>query len=219
MGINKTHYNNSILIVMGLILIGLPVIIFTLGDFPQRSFLKESISLLTILAFSLALGLLFLNQRGKNLIEASTGLITKIHKILGYSIVTLFLVHPFLIVLPRYFESGITPTDALVTLITTFNQPGVVLGMISWCMLLLIGITSFFRHQLPISYHTWRILHGCLALCFVVTATSHALIQGRHASMSLSFFLIFIGLSGIGLILNSYLFVPKQDKSTPNENF
>ncbi len=204
---------------MGLILIGLPVIFYTLVDFPQRSFLKESISLLTILAFSLALGLLFLNQKGKFLLQVKTVTMVNIHRIVGYTIVFLFMIHPFLIVFPRYFESGVEPMDALTTLLTSFNQTGVILGMISWVLLMLIGLTSYFRYQLPIYYSTWRVLHASLSLCFAITAVSHAVLQGRHTSISLSIFLIFIGLSGIGLILNSYKFDSKPVKALSNEDF
>jgi predicted ferric reductase len=219
MGIKKTYHSNIGLIIMGLILIGLPVIFYTLGDFPQRSFLKESISLITILAFSLALGLLFLNQKGKFLLQVKTGTMVNIHRIVGYTIVLLFMIHPFLIVVPRYFESGVDPLDALSTLLTTFNQTGVILGMISWILLMIIGLTSYFRYQLPLSYNTWRVLHGNLSLCFILTAASHAVLQGRHASTALSFFLIFIGLSGVGLIVNGYIFDSKHDKTLSNEDF
>lgn len=58
------------------------------------------------------------------------------------------LVHPFLIVVPRYYESGVDPTEAFFTITTTFNFVGIILGICAWFLMLILGATSLFRKTL-----------------------------------------------------------------------
>ncbi len=59
--------------------------------------------------------------------------VIKYHKIIGYTFVIILFFHPLYLVVPRFFESGVSPVDAFITIITTLNQ-GVVLGIIAWCL-------------------------------------------------------------------------------------
>lgn len=45
-----------------------------------------------------------------------------IHKWIGYIFIPILIVHPFFIVLPRFFEGGIEPVEAFWVMITTFNS-------------------------------------------------------------------------------------------------
>jgi len=112
------------------VVIGLPLLFYALDDAPRRSLLKESISILTLLAFSMMLGQYFLarsNETLPSLFEPSQ--IQKVHKYIAYSAVAVMLLHPVLVVLPRHFEAGVKPWDALVTMLTTFDSLGILLGL------------------------------------------------------------------------------------------
>jgi len=130
--------------------------------------------------------------------------VVKWHKVVGYIFVPVLLLHPFFIVLPRYFESGIEPKDALQTMLTSFESLGVVLGMIAWVLMLLIGLTSMFRKLLPFSYKTWRIIHGVLSIAFVIVATWHALNLGRHTDNAMSVYILIAAGVGVLLLLKTY---------------
>lgn len=195
--------------------IGLPILLFSLGDFPSRTFLKDAISLLTLLAFSLMVGQFFLSRTNnltkkihkyKNVISA--------HKAIGYFSVGIFLLHPFLIILPRYFESGVDPLDAFITMITTFDSLGVILGLIAWGLMLLIGFTSMFRDKLNMSYKSWRVFHGLLSLAFIIVGTWHSVDLGRHTNTSISLFFIIIATVGSLLLLKQYIFSTKKKRSS-----
>jgi len=193
------------LISIGLVFISLPILIWALGDFPKRTLLKESLSVLTLLSFSLMLGQFFLSRSNdiftRNL---NRNKVIKIHKIIGYLFIGILLAHPFLIVFPRYFESGIDPMEAFMTLITSFNSLGVVLGMIAWCLMLILGVTALFRKRLPMKVKTWRIYHGISAILFITLAGWHALDLGRHTRLSLSIYIIFFLVGGVSLLLKTY---------------
>lgn len=200
---NKIKIYNRVAAI--LVFIGLPILFWALGDVPRRSSLKETISIITLVAFSMMLAQFYLARSNRNILkEHKMSKVVKWHKVIGYVFVSILLVHPFLIVVPRYFESGIEPKEAFITLLTTFDNLGVVLGMIAWGLMLLIGLTSMFRAQLPMSYKTWRMTHGILSIAFITLATWHAINIGRHTDNAMSVFMILMATGGILLLLKTY---------------
>jgi len=188
------------------VFIGLPVMFWALSEVPHQSVLRESISVITLLAFSFMLLQFYLSRINRPVLkEHNMGKVLKWHKTLGYIFVVVLLIHPFLVILPRYYESGIDPKDAFMTMITTFSSPGIILGMIAWCLMFLIGLTSLIRKILPLSYKTWRLIHGILSIAFIITATLHVLKLGRHIDKSLSVFIIILAAGGVFLLIRTYI--------------
>ena len=190
MGVKMSEYiKSSFLRQSVLAFTGMPLLIWTMGNFPERSLLKESLSVITILAFCQMIGQFFWARTNRS---AVAGLrmsnVLKYHKIIGYTFVTIMFFHPLYLVFPRFFESGISPVDAFITIITTLNQ-GVVLGIIAWCLMLVLGITAFVRNKLPMKYKTWRVFHGILAMLFISIAAWHVIDLGRHSSLAMSIFI------------------------------
>jgi predicted ferric reductase len=200
------------------VFVGLPVLFWALGDFPRRTVLKESFSMGTLLAFSLMLGLFFLTRGSRNTVTHFTMRTTvTLHKVIGYIVVAVLLLHPFFIVIPRYFESGIAPKEAFITMVTTWESPGVVLGIIAWCLMLILGVTSLLRKRLPMKYTTWRIMHGILAILFVVLATWHAIDLGRHTDRAMSTCMIVLAGCGILLLVKTYILKPSKDRKDASQ--
>lgn len=211
------HSSRDFWVPATLIFVGLPLLLWATGDFPRRTLLKESLSVLTLLAFSLMLGQFFLAPINESAVKAlKAARVVHYHKIIGFTFVAVLLVHPFLIVLPRYYESGIDPVEAFVTLITTFDSTGVLLGMAAWCTMVILGITSLIRGSLPMGIKTWKIFHGALSVLFVCLATWHAIDLGRHTNATVSSLLIILAAGGVALLLRSYLPKPHK-KEQPHE--
>ena len=190
-----------------LMIIGFPILCWVLGDTPKRTWLKEGISILTILAYFLMIGQFFLARSNRNLLKAhQMNKVLKIHKIIGYAFVIILLIHPFLIVFPRYFESGVKPVEAFITIISSYGSIGVLLGIIAWLFMLILGITSLFRNKIGLSYKTWRIFHGSLSIAFIVLASWHAIDLGRHTNIMMSAYMITLGGAGVALLLKTYFF-------------
>lgn len=202
------------------IFIGLPVLFYALGNFPQRSLLKESLSLLTLLSFSLMLSQFFLARSNKSLITLFKPLaIQRMHKFIAYGAMAVLLVHPFLIVLPRYYEAGVKPLDALITMITTFDSLGILLGIAAWVLMLVVGITAIFRMRLikryKIKYRNWRYFHGGLTVTFVALAIWHSIELGRHTDTAMAVFMIVIAVIGSAMLARLYWNDrPKQPTAT-----
>ncbi len=192
-----------------LLFIGFPIFFWAIGDIPKRTILKEAISVLTLLAYFLMLGQFFLARTNKNLLSGhKMSSILNIHKIIGYIFVTFLLFHPLLIVFPRYFESGVNPVEAFITIISTYHNTGVLLGIISWTLILILGFTSFFRNKIGMSFKTWRVFHGLLSIAFIILATWHAIDLGRHTNLNMSIFMIILAGFGVLLVMKSYQIKP-----------
>lgn len=185
--------------------VGMPLLLLYLGNAPVRSHLKESLSLVTILSFSLLLWQFFTTPSNTQAIQElrATG-IRKVHAVAGYICTGLLLAHPLFLVVPRFFDRIMEPTDAFVNIITTFTGKGIVFGMISWSLLMILGITSFFRNNIPLTYVVWRRIHGVLAILFVAAALIHVQDLGRHANLGLSSLFIVMAGSGVLLLLTTY---------------
>lgn len=189
-----------------LVFTGMPLLIWAMGNYPERSVLKESLSVITILAFCQMIGQFFWARGNRSAVaELKMSKVTKYHKIIGYALVILLLFHPLFLVVPRSFESGVSPVDAFITLITTMNL-GVVLGIIAWCLMLVLGITAFVREKLPMKYKTWRVFHGILAVVFIAVAAWHAIDLGHHFNLAMSILILFLTTGGILLLLKTDMF-------------
>ena len=201
----RAYIKNNFLRQSVLAFTGMPLLIWTMGNFPERSLLKESLSVMTILAFCQMIGQFFWTRTNRSAVaNLKMSKVIKYHKIIGYTFVIVLLVHPVLLVVPRFFESGVAPVDAFITIITTFTNQGVVLGIIAWCLMLALGITSLARKRLPMKYKTWRVFHGILAMLFISIAAWHVIDLGRHSSFGMSILISMLTAGGIMLLLKTY---------------
>jgi predicted ferric reductase len=185
----------------------LPVLIYALGDFPRRTLLKEAISLLTIVAFFTMLMQFYLSRANRNMLRGHRmSKVIKWHKVLGYVFVSVLVFHPFFIVVPRYFEAGVTPAGAFSELLSNFNQKGLMLGLIAWILMVVIGLTSIFRKMLPFRHQTWRIVHGVLSILFILIASFHVIGMGRHINQAMAWVIAVLSVIGVSLLLKAYIF-------------
>jgi len=200
----KAYLRSNFFIQSVMFFIGLPMLIWAMSGLPTRSFLKESLSIVTILAFCQMVGQFYWARTNRGAVKSlRMSKLLKYHKIIGYIFVPILLFHPLFLVVPRFFESGITPYEALITLLTTFNQ-GVVLGIMAWGLMLILGITALFRNKLPMKYTTWRVFHGILAMLFVFVAAWHAMDLGRHVNLAMSILISMLAAGGFLLLLRTY---------------
>ena len=199
-----TYFKSNFFLQSVLIFIGMPLLIWAMGSLPARSFLKELLSVVTILAFFQMAGQFYWSRANRYGIKnLKMSRIISLHKTIGYTCVTVLLFHPVFLVVPRFLESGVGSVDALITILTTFNQ-GVTLGIIAWCLILIIGITSLTRKKLPMGYKTWRTFHGILAIVFISIAAWHVIDLGRHSSIAMSILISMLAAGGILLLLKAY---------------
>lgn len=202
----KKHYIYKLLALI-IVFIAVPIILYFIGNFDKRGLLMQALSLITILGFTLLLSQFFTSRLNKSLVKKIRMVnVLAIHKFIGYLFISILLLHPFFIIVPKFFDNGVTPTDAFIRIITTFNSTGIILGLIAYTSMLILLITSFFRFKLHLKYKTWRNLHGYLTLLFVLTATWHVINIGRHSNSSFTIYYVLVVTSGIYYLLRTYAF-------------
>jgi predicted ferric reductase len=202
----------------GIFYLAVPLIYMIVGDFPSRTVLKEILSLATVGAFFLFLGQFYLSRintvtlKGQNYSK-----VVKLHKIIGYVCIPIIFLHPFFIVLPRYFEASLDPVDAFWLILTTFDSKGIILGLIAMALMILIGITAILRKRIHMKYKTWRTMHAFLSLAFIFVATWHAVDLGRHMDTFLSEYTIFLSSIGVVFLMRTYFFNNENKEKTHEE--
>lgn len=187
--------------------IGVPLLIYFSGNFPKRNTLMETISIVTILGYSLLLSQFFTSRLNKSLIKKIRMInVLAIHKFIGYLFISILLLHPFFIIIPKFFDNAVSPSDAFIKLITTFSSTGVILGLIAYASMVLLLLTSYFRFKLHLKYKTWRNLHGYLTVLFIITATWHVINIGRHSNASFTMYYLIAVVSGMYYLVKTYVF-------------
>ncbi|MDC7227630.1 MAG: ferric reductase-like transmembrane domain-containing protein [Spirochaetales bacterium] len=199
-------------IIPGVILyLAVPLLYMIFGNFPDRTILKEAVSLLTVGAFFLMLGQFYLTRINKITLKGQKfSRVVILHKVIGYVFIPVLFLHPFLVVFPRYYEGGVDPVNAFKTILTTFGSKGIIMGFAAMALMILIGITSMFRKKMKMKYTTWRYSHGFLSIAFVVLATWHAVDLGRHTDAFLSTYMI--GMAAIGIFFLAKLYFVEAGK-------
>ena len=196
--------------------LAVPLFLYFYGNFPRRTTLMEALSVVTILAFSLLLSQFFTSRLNYKLMKQIRMVnVVAIHRFIGYVFISVVLLHPFFIIVPKFFDDGVTPTDAFIRLITTYNTTGIILGLIEYTVLLILMVTAFFRFKMHLHYRTWRSLHGYLTLFFVITATWHVIDMGRHSNSSFTLFYLLVVATGIYYVLRKYLFKTAKKRTEP----
>ena len=171
----------------------IPLFILSLQTLPPRTLLKESTSVLVIVGFFFLLGQFYLNRSNKVFIKIYKMVkIIKLHKIIGYLVIAIFFIHPFLIVLPRFFEAGVDPIYAFWLMITDFKSLGIIFGLIAWCVMIALFLTSFYKDKLNMTYSKWRLLHIVLSVVFISTALWHVIDLGRHMNEIMILFIFLL---------------------------
>ncbi|MBU1044580.1 MAG: ferric reductase-like transmembrane domain-containing protein [Candidatus Omnitrophica bacterium] len=194
----------------------IPFSYLLLGNFPKRTVLKNAISFLTLGAYFIMLGQFYLSRSNVIMLRGQKmSKVFKLHKVLSYIFIPILISHPFLIVVPRFFESGVEPIEAFRTIMTTFGSRGIVLGIFAMVLMLFLGITSIFQKKMQRNYRSWRISHGLLSSVFIVLATWHAVDLGRHTDIILSAYMIILLTGGIFLLIRTY-FIEMQRGDSRN---
>lgn len=185
--------------------IALPLLLYFTGNFYSKGTLMEILSIVTILGFSLLLSQFFTSRLNKKLVQnIKMKKVMSVHKFIGYFFISLLLFHPLFIVIPKFFDNTVTPLDAFVRMLTTFSSTGIIMGLIAYIAMLLLVITSFFRFKMGLKYTMWRKIHGYLTIIFIISATWHAIVLGKHSNISFISFYIITAAIGIFYLLKTY---------------
>lgn len=184
---------------------GFPVLFMLIkGVFSGRNAYLEIFSLITITAWCLVPGQFYWFPGNRFLpLHLRSWTLARYHMVIGTLLVLLLCSHPFLLLLPKLFEYGISPQEAFFTMIST-PHAGVISGIISWLLLATLGVTAWFRKLLPLRYHVWRQLHGILAFLVLICGLHHVLFLGRHITPLITVIFILFALAAAGMMVRRW---------------
>lgn len=101
----------------------------------------------------------------------------RIHRKAGELVALFFFLHPFLIVLPRFW---IAPQLAVDDLWLTLTSAESATAIFAWALMGFWIVFAILRDKLPITYEAWRFSHGIGLVAVAILATWHAVTVGRH---------------------------------------
>ena len=180
-----------------------------------RGWYEETVVLLSIAGFSMMLLQFALTSRVDAVAgRAGVDNTMRLHKKWGEYVAWLFLLHPFLIVAPRFF---VAPSFALGDVWDLFTQPETATGMYAWSLMIVWVLVAVFKERTGLSYEAWRYMHSAGFIAIIILATHHAVTVGRHGRYNLWYDTMWIVLCAlaVGLVIYIYLFRPRVAARQP----
>ncbi len=137
-----------------------------------------------------------------------------LHRKAGEIVALYFLLHPFLIVLPRFF---IAPQKALGDIWSTFIAGEASTGVYAWMIMTVWVLMAMYKDKLKISYEAWRISHGVGLVTVAILGTHHAISVGRHGRYDPWFDVMWVVLCTIAVLIVAYTYFvrPLLQKKQP----
>lgn len=137
-----------------------------------------------------------------------------LHRKAGEIIGLFFLLHPLLIVAPRFFEA---PQLALGDFWASITTGEVSTGVFAWVIMTIWILSSMYRKQLGLSYEAWKVSHGIGLVAVAILGTDHAVSVGRHGRYDPWFDAMWIVLCAIavGIVAYTYFWRPVIQKRRP----
>ncbi|MDH4002488.1 MAG: ferredoxin reductase family protein [Xanthomonadales bacterium] len=180
-----------------------------------RGWYEETVVFLSIITFSMMLLQFALTPR-VDVVANLSGVdnTMRVHNRFGEYLGYLVLLHPFLIVLPRFI---VAPSFAPGDVWDLFTQSETSTGMYAWSLMLVWVLMAVFKDKTGLSYEAWRYTHGIGFIAVIILATHHAVTVGRHGRYNAWFDGLWIVLCAlaVGTVLYIWFLRPKRVAQQP----
>lgn len=194
---------------------GTPLLLIWNQDVPTYSTFQKYALGLSLSAFGLLIGQFWLSRLlPSGMVNMKTASLIRWHKVLGYLIAPIMLVHPLAMIARRFWVLESQPMDNFVLML---QAPALRPAIAAWILLVLIIVLSILRRVFP--YKMWKMLHGATSIGFIALATWHVVSIGRHSNQAMSAFWIVLASGAIATLLISWIFSHKTalKKGSANE--
>jgi predicted ferric reductase len=100
----------------------------------------------------------------------------RFHRVMAIALAILVLAHPFIYALPAMGgrDLGLAPALGL-------DGASLLTGVVAWLLTLAVVLTAMQRHQLGMTYESWRAVHAVLAVVIAVFGVHHAVVAGGYS--------------------------------------
>ena len=136
------------------------------------------------------------------------------HKKIGLWLGIIFLLHPVLIIAPRFMVSF---NDGMHSLVSVITAPQMLTGIIAWVGMIIWILVAIFKNKLKLSYETWRLTHMLGLVTIMILATLHITSVGSHGQFQENFNIIWWVLcaTSVTMVLYNYFVKPWILRSKP----
>ena len=137
-----------------------------------------------------------------------------LHRKAGEIVGLFFLLHPLLIVAPRFL---IAPQKALADVWNSITTGEVSTGVFAWSIMTVFVLMSMYREKLKLGYEAWRISHGVALVAVAILGADHAVSVGRHGRYNGWFDAMWIVLCTVAVAIVGYTYFvrPVLQKKRP----
>lgn len=137
-----------------------------------------------------------------------------LHRKAGEFTALYFFLHPFLIMLPRFW---IAPQRAPGDVWDSFITGEASTGVYAWLIMGVWVLMAMYRDKLKISYEAWRFSHGLGLVAVAILGTHHAVTVGRHGRYEPWFDVMWIALCtvAVGTVVYTYFVRPFVQQKQP----
>jgi predicted ferric reductase len=212
----RLHFGRKAKLLLGyLCLMILPFLATYALDMQEKTFYAAMISTVNTLAMMMFYIQFPLGSRLKQIpLFANIDWNMSHHKKVGQWIGLAFLLHPVLILAPRFFLSY---GDGMTSVISVITSSQMLTGIIAWVLMIVWVLMSIFKDHLPMKYETWRFLHMAGFVAIAVLATLHVTTVGQHGQFGSWFNKIWWALCSFSvlLVLFNYFVKPLMMKRRP----
>ena len=203
--IKRSPMGFNSLLILYLILILIPWALAFIEGLEVRGWYEEFVTLLSIAGMSMMLCQFILLNGRVDVISERIGVdnAMRIHKQAGQYLGLLFLLHPFLIWLPRLV---ISPSFAVDDIWTMLTSPEASTGLYAWALLIVFALMAIFKEKIRLSYEAWRYTHSIAFVAIMILATHHAVTVGRHGRYNAWFDVLWIVLCALAVAVAVYIY-------------
>lgn len=128
------------------------------------------------------------------------------HKKTGQWIGISILLHPILILAPRFMVSF---RDGMHSLMTVLTAPQMLTGIIAWVCMMLWILAAVFKQQLKLGYEAWRFTHMLGFVVIAILATLHVMSVGSHGQFHEAYNLVWWTLCYLSVLMVLYNYIVK----------
>lgn len=136
------------------------------------------------------------------------------HKQVGKWLGVIFLLHPILILAPRF---AVSFNDGLISVREAIAAPQLLTGIMAWLLMMVWVLLSIYKDKLPMRYEAWRLTHLIGFIAITVLATLHITSVGRHGQFQQQFNWLWWALCcfSVSMVVYNYLLKPLRLKKQP----
>lgn len=202
-------------LVVYVVLALIPYVWSATQDLEYRGIYETILTILNISMFAALLAQYPLSGR-INSVSRYTGVDNgmMLHRKAGEFTALYFFLHPFLIMLPRFW---IAPQRAPGDVWDSFITGEASTGVYAWLIMGLWVLMAMYRDKLKISYEAWRLSHGLGLVAVAILGTHHAVTVGRHGRYEAWFDIMWIALCAlaVGTVVYTYFVRPFIQQKQP----